>query len=100
MDEVESRLLFRVDDALGTDGKDGLGFGQRGTVVDLANPGFAATLAKVEPSRAGVRHDVAADRLLRIGLEHGGAVHGCDHLIGDDNGHSELERDTQIHETN
>ena len=35
-------------------------------------------------------HNVASDRLLRIGCEHAATIHLSDHLIGNDDGHSKL----------
>ena len=37
-----------------------------------------------------MRHNVASDRLLRIGCEHAATIHLSDHLIGNDDGHSKL----------
>ena len=89
---VVTASLFRVDDAFGTYGEHGFGLGQRGTVVDLAHSRLAAAFAEVETRRARVGHDVATDRLLGVGLEHGGAVDCGNHLVGNDDSHSKLER--------
>jgi len=79
-----------VTDAVVVDGEDGLGLGKAGRVVDLADAGVLAALPEGKAGGGGVGHDVAADWLLRVGVEHGGAVHLGHHLVGDHHRHAEL----------
>jgi hypothetical protein len=110
--------LLGVANAVRVDGKDRLGLGQARRVENLADARLAAALAKVQPEggvahtayvcvRAGgswgregggagprgggVGHDVAADGLLGVSVEHGlRAVDLGHHLVGQDDRHTKL----------
>ncbi|EPY29658.1 DNA repair protein RAD51 [Strigomonas culicis] len=79
------RSVPRVADAVLVDAKNRLPLRQAGRVVHLHNALLAAALAEAQPRRGGVRHDVPANRLLRVRLiQRGGAVHVRDDLVRDD----------------
>ncbi len=72
--------ILDIADAVGVDRENGLTFREARWIVDLADSLLSSALSQVQPRRARVRHDVAADRLLGIGREHGRAVNLSDNL--------------------
>ena len=67
--------ILDVSDTVSVDGEDCFSLWQARTVIDLADPLLSSSLPEVEPRGGGVGHDVAANGLLGVGVEHGGSVH-------------------------
>ena len=74
------RLILCVSDSIWVYGEDGLVLRQAGRVVNFANPLFSAALPQVQSRGGRVRDDVASDRFLRVGGEHGAAIDLGHHL--------------------
>ena len=68
------RLILCVSDSIWVYGEDGLVLRQAGRVVNFAYPLFAPALSQVQPRGGRVRDDVASDRFLGVGGEHGAAI--------------------------
>ena len=68
------RLILCVSDSIWVYGEDGLVLRQAGRVVNFAYPLFAPALPQVQPRGGRVRDDVASDRFLGVGGEHGAAI--------------------------
>ncbi|KAI3485224.1 hypothetical protein L1887_51509 [Cichorium endivia] len=92
--QLEAKVTYRVDDALGADGKDSISFGQAGRIGHAANTLVAATLSQRESRCRGVRDNVAPNGLLGIRRECGCSVHLRHDLVRDDHRHAELVRQT------
>ena len=68
------RLILGVSDSIWVYGEDGLVLRQAGRVVNFADPLLSPALPQVQSGGGGVRDDVASDRLLGVGGEHGATV--------------------------
>lgn len=91
-----SVVSLRISYAVFVDSKHGLTLRQAWTVIYFTNSRIASTLPQTEPRSRRVRHNVAANRLLGVRIEHGGrSVHRCNHLIGHHYCNSELVRQPQ-----
>ena len=74
-------------------------FWQTWTVVYFADPGLATTFLQAQSGSAGMRNDVATNRLLGIWIEHsaGSAIDLSNDLVCNDHSDAELISQTLKH---
>ena len=88
-------LRARIPNPILINRKETITLRQTRTIINLTDPRLAPALLETQSRRARVRDDIATDRFLRVGIEHGArpAVDLGDDLIRDDDRDAELVRE-------